>query len=93
MRPTAEDPTRDRLNRPQGLAERLRLMRESAGLSGKELAVVVGWHPSKISRLENGRQRPTAADIEAFSRGCGADQGICQSDSHRDGRFARPTCR
>jgi transcriptional regulator with XRE-family HTH domain len=73
------DPTRDRLNRPEGLAERLRLMRERAGLSGKALAEATGWQPSKVSRLENGRQRPTVADIEAFSRACGADQTATQA--------------
>lgn len=74
MRSTTVDPTHDRLNRPEGLAERLRLMRGRAGLSGKALAEATGWQPSKVSRLENGRQRPSIADIEAWSRACGADQ-------------------
>lgn len=36
------------------LGVRLRELREQAGLSGRELAVRAGWHPSKVSRLERG---------------------------------------
>ncbi|MEU5724423.1 helix-turn-helix transcriptional regulator [Micromonospora sp. NPDC047738] len=32
-----------------------------------------GWAPSKVSRLENGRQMPAPADLYAWARACGAD--------------------
>jgi transcriptional regulator with XRE-family HTH domain len=78
MRPTPVDPSHERLARPEGLAERMRRMRERAGLSGKALAAAAGWQPSKVSRLENARQRPTVTDVEAWSRACGADQTTTQ---------------
>lgn len=73
MRAAAIDPVQQQLTRPGGLADRLRQLRQQAGLNGKSLAAATGWQPSKVSRLENGRQRPTAGDIHAWTRACGAD--------------------
>lgn len=66
------NPIEEWLTQPDGLADRLRALRMQAGLSGKELAEVLGWPPSKVSRLENGRQMPVHADIETWVRGCHA---------------------
>jgi transcriptional regulator with XRE-family HTH domain len=73
MRTATLDPIQEHLTRPGGLADRLRQLRQRAGLSGKSLAAAVGWQPSKVSRVEHGRQRPTTVDIEAWTRACGAD--------------------
>ncbi|WP_442934633.1 helix-turn-helix domain-containing protein [Micromonospora sp. CPCC 205739] len=37
-----------------------------ANTPGKQLAEANGWAPSKVSRLENGRQMPSPADIHAW---------------------------
>jgi transcriptional regulator with XRE-family HTH domain len=42
-------------------------MRKKAGLSGKDLAEATGWPQSKVSRLENGKQMPTASDLETWA--------------------------
>ena len=73
------DPIRAELARPDGLGDRLRILRERAGLQGKVLAEAVGWQASKISRIENGRQRPTLADLQAWVRACGAGDATLQA--------------
>ncbi|CAM3497734.1 helix-turn-helix domain-containing protein [Stackebrandtia soli] len=59
------------LQEPEGLAERLLALREEAGLSGKELAARSGWEQSKVSRLENGKQRPSESDLTSWAAACG----------------------
>lgn len=49
------------------LGKRLRELRQQARLSGRELAKSLSWPPSKISKLENGRQTPTDNDIHAWT--------------------------
>lgn len=71
--------TEDRLNEPGGLAGRLHDLRVAANLSGKELAQAAGWQPSKVSRIENGRQMPAEDDITAWARLCGADAEVTAS--------------
>lgn len=55
----------------EALGNRLREMRLDAHLTGRDLAGETGWAPSKISKLEAGRQTPSAADLEAWARACG----------------------
>lgn len=38
-----------------------------AGLTGQQLAESLSWPPSKISKLENGRQTPTEDDIRSWT--------------------------
>jgi transcriptional regulator with XRE-family HTH domain len=57
----------DRHDGRTGFGNRLRRLREDAGLSGKQLAERLGWPASKVSRLENGRQTASVADIEAWT--------------------------
>jgi transcriptional regulator with XRE-family HTH domain len=64
-------PTEEWLNQPDGLAERLMLLRKSAGLTGDRLAAQLGWARSKVPKLENGRQMPSEADVTAWARACG----------------------
>jgi len=59
-------PLQEWLRRPGGLAEQLRSLREAAGLTQDELASRLGWPPSKLSKLENGWQMPSAADIASL---------------------------
>ncbi|MGH4017237.1 MAG: helix-turn-helix domain-containing protein [Pseudonocardiaceae bacterium] len=47
---------------------RLRVLREEARLTGKDLAAGLGWAQSKVSRLENGKQTATIEDVEAWAR-------------------------
>ncbi|MGH3646810.1 MAG: helix-turn-helix domain-containing protein [Micromonosporaceae bacterium] len=62
------------MTQPGGLAERLRATRLRAALTGTQLAAQNGWPQSKVSKIENGRQAPTSADVRAWLTTCGADQ-------------------
>ncbi|MEU7042180.1 helix-turn-helix transcriptional regulator [Streptomyces varsoviensis] len=57
----------------QLLAERLRELVRDAGLDGKDLAALCGWHPSKVSRVSTAKTQPSAEDIRAWCRACGAE--------------------
>ncbi|GAB7032138.1 helix-turn-helix transcriptional regulator [Streptomyces sp. NPDC021749] len=57
----------------EALAARLREIRLDAGLTGREVALQAGWHPSKASRLENAVTPPSDADIRAWCGICGVD--------------------
>ncbi|MEX2983734.1 helix-turn-helix domain-containing protein [Streptomyces sp. C36] len=57
----------------QGLANRLAELRRDAGLTGRDIARMCGWHPSKSSRIENARTPPSAEDVRAWCRACGAE--------------------
>lgn len=72
------NPIEDWLNQPDGLAPRLRALRERAGLAGKDLAAATGWQPSKVSRLENGRTMPSRDDLRTWIAACGADDAVLQ---------------
>jgi transcriptional regulator with XRE-family HTH domain len=50
------------------LGKRLRELREQAGLTGKQLAGPLSWQTSKVSKIENGHQKPSVADIEAWTK-------------------------
>src|SRR5262245_5790557 len=58
----------------QLLADRLRELRQNAELSGTDLADAVGWHKSKVSRIEKAVQPVTQADIRAWCAACGSDE-------------------
>jgi transcriptional regulator with XRE-family HTH domain len=55
------------------LGHRLRELRTAAKLSGRQLAELLSWPASKISKLENGRQTPSDDDIRAWTRATGGD--------------------
>ncbi|MFI1970326.1 transcriptional regulator [Streptomyces cinnamoneus] len=57
----------------QVLADRLRELVKDAGLDGKDLAALCGWHPSKVSRISTAKTQPSADDIRAWCRACGAE--------------------
>ncbi|MFD3729982.1 helix-turn-helix domain-containing protein [Streptomyces sp. NPDC058632] len=54
----------------EALGARLRELRTEAGLDGKDLAAKLGWQTSKVSRLQNGKQTPTRADLTAWAQAC-----------------------
>lgn len=49
------------------LGARLRELRTDRRLTGRQLAVRLGWTQSKISKLETGRQTATADDLLAWA--------------------------
>jgi transcriptional regulator with XRE-family HTH domain len=51
----------------EALGARLRELRAEAGLEGKDLADRLGWQPSKVSRLQNGKQTPSRADLTEWA--------------------------
>jgi transcriptional regulator with XRE-family HTH domain len=59
----------------RALGERLKALREAAGLSGAALAQRLGpgWRQSKISKIETGVRVPTTDEITAWAEAVGAD--------------------
>ncbi|MER7931326.1 MULTISPECIES: helix-turn-helix transcriptional regulator [unclassified Streptomyces] len=58
----------------EALGVRLRELRMSAlggRLTGQQLADAYGWNKSKVSKLENGRQTPTADDLRKWADATG----------------------
>src|SRR5262245_48692617 len=55
------------------LAARLRELRVEAGLTGIQLAAALGWHRTKVSRLQHGARSPSSEDIRAWCRACAAE--------------------
>ena len=55
----------------EALGARLRELRTEVGLEGKNLAAKLGCQPSKVSRLQNGNQTPTASDLTEWAQACG----------------------
>lgn len=54
------------------LGIRLRDIRRDAGLSGVELAQLAGWLPSKVSKIEHGKQIPAEDDLRTWCEHCHA---------------------
>jgi len=64
-------PASEQLTQPGGLAERLAGLRSAAGLKAVQLAESLGWARSKVSKIENGGQMPSADDIRAWTEATG----------------------
>jgi hypothetical protein len=58
------------------LGVRLREIRKGASLTARDLAITFGCHFSKISRIANGVQAPSEANIKAWCRACNAERQI-----------------
>jgi transcriptional regulator with XRE-family HTH domain len=70
-------PTEKWLNQPGGLAERLKRLRQAAGLTGEQLAGMLGWKSrSRIPKLERGQQMPSEADVSSWAEACGHSEEI-----------------
>jgi len=50
----------------EALGARLRGLRRDAGLSGRRLASLAGWHESVVSKIETGDRSPTEAHLRAY---------------------------
>jgi transcriptional regulator with XRE-family HTH domain len=53
------------------LGARLGEIRRDAGLTGRALALLCGWHESKVSRIENAVTAPADDDVRAWCVHCG----------------------
>ncbi|MEU5112028.1 helix-turn-helix transcriptional regulator [Streptomyces longwoodensis] len=72
------------------VAQRLRGLRKTEGLTVAELASRCGWHHAKTSRIENARTAPTATDIRLWCRACNAlDQaeGLISQSLHAESMY------
>ncbi|GAA0432982.1 transcriptional regulator [Acrocarpospora corrugata] len=58
------------------LGLQLRQLRESAHLSGKDLAERLNWQPSKVSRIENARQTATEDDVVVWAQAVAAEPAV-----------------
>ncbi|MFI6705454.1 helix-turn-helix domain-containing protein [Nonomuraea sp. NPDC050478] len=56
----------------QALGARLRELRRAADLTGRQLAELLAWPHSKVSKLETGKQTPSDADITSWTEATGA---------------------
>lgn len=56
--------------------QQLRDLRKDAGLSGRQFAALAGWHPSKVSKIEYGKQTPTEEDVRTWCAQAGADEHL-----------------
>lgn len=52
------------------LGQRLREIRQTAGLSGRSLAGLAGWHETKVSKIEHAKTAPSVEDIRAWCQHC-----------------------
>lgn len=59
------------------LGRELRSLREQTGLSGNQFAKRLGWHQTRVSKLELGQQFPTEDDIRAWAAAAG-DTGAAE---------------
>ncbi|MFK4089863.1 helix-turn-helix domain-containing protein [Kribbella sp. NPDC020789] len=62
----------------ESLGNRLREMRLDAHLTGRALAAAAGWGPSKVSKIEAGRQTPSDADLSTWATLCDRSDAIPQ---------------
>jgi transcriptional regulator with XRE-family HTH domain len=60
----------------QALGQQLRDLRKDAGLTGRGLAVLAGWHSSKVSKIEYGKQTPSEDDIRIWCLHTSAENQI-----------------
>jgi transcriptional regulator with XRE-family HTH domain len=60
----------------EALGHRLRDIRKDAELTGRELANLTGWHSSKVSKIEYGKQTPSEEDIRVWCRHTGTKNQV-----------------
>lgn len=58
------------------LGVRLRELRKDARIAQRRLAELAGWHESKVSKIEHGRQTPGEDDIRTWCRLVSADDHV-----------------
>jgi transcriptional regulator with XRE-family HTH domain len=70
------DPSSSVAQARKELGARLRLLRKSAGMTGRALAEATGQHFTRVSRIENGAQAPTERNIRDWCAACDAGDQI-----------------
>jgi transcriptional regulator with XRE-family HTH domain len=60
----------------EALGKRLREIRKDAGLTGRQLAALAGWHESLVSKIETGHRTPTEAQLRAYCAHTGTDDQL-----------------
>ncbi|WP_344941939.1 helix-turn-helix transcriptional regulator [Actinomadura miaoliensis] len=55
---------------------RLRELRQDSRVAQRRLAELAGWHESKVSKIEHGKQTPSEDDIRTWCRLVGADEHV-----------------
>ncbi|MFL6141748.1 MAG: helix-turn-helix domain-containing protein [Labedaea sp.] len=60
----------------ESLGHRLRDIRRDANLSGRQLADLAGWHSSKVSKIEYGKQTPSEDDIRIWCQHTGVHEQV-----------------
>jgi transcriptional regulator with XRE-family HTH domain len=60
----------------EALGVRLRELRKDSRLAQRRLADLAGWHESKVSKIEHGKQTPSEDDIRTWCHLVGADEHV-----------------
>jgi transcriptional regulator with XRE-family HTH domain len=60
----------------EALGRRLRELRKDAGLTGRQLATLAGWHESLVSKVETGHRTPTESQLRAYCSHTGANDQL-----------------
>jgi transcriptional regulator with XRE-family HTH domain len=60
----------------EALGVRLRALREDARLTGTAFAAKLGWPGSKVSKIEHGKQTPTAQDVSDWVAAAGGSEEL-----------------
>jgi transcriptional regulator with XRE-family HTH domain len=60
----------------EALANRLKEIRRDAGLTGRQLATLSGWHFTKVSKLEHAVTGPSEDDIRTWCHHCRVEDQI-----------------
>lgn len=76
-------------------ADRLVQLREQTGMAAKDLAAMLGWHASKVSKIETGKQTPSDDDVRQWLTAVGASDELVEQlrDQLRDLRIAQSAWR
>lgn len=69
----------------QGIAARLKLSREMAGLTQGQVASQLGWHRPTVSEIEAGRRRVPAEELKTLSELYGVNVPWLIGEAEEDG--------
>ncbi len=62
----------------EALGQWLGQLRRDTGLTGKDLAASLGWHASKVSRIELGKQTASKDDVTAWAGAVGKPEAAAE---------------
>lgn len=65
-------------DRRAAFGNKLRELRENAGLNGTDLAAELGWQQSKVSKIERGRQTASDSDVVAWLDAVHASKSLAE---------------